>query len=306
VVTGERPDAFRGSEWDCGWLDEFAAFDHLEECWELLVPAMRAIPPRGGVPQVIVTTTPRPRKTLHDMLANPATVLTQGASADNAHNVAAGVLDAVRFVYTGSELEAQELGGALLGNEPGASLRQAWFDANRAAAPGRYRRKVLAIDTSGSGKATADECGIVLLGLSVDGNTAYVLGDYSFRATPEEWARRADELAREHSVNDILYEANYGGEFVALTFKLLGLKARFRPVYAHGTKAERAQPVAALVQAGRVKFCSTYKALEMQSTSWTPRERKSPDRMDAMVHGVTDLFPILEVARGGIALPGFC
>lgn len=307
VVTGERPDGFRGNEFDCGWLDEFAAFDHLDECWELLVPAMRAIPPKGGVPQVVVTTTPRPRKVLHDMLANPATVLTQGASADNAHNVAAGVLDAVRFVYAGSELEAQELGGALLGNEPGASFRQAWFDANRAAPPARFKRKVLVIDTSGSGKATADECGIILLGLAENGLTAYVLGDYSRRATPEEWARAADQIAREQGAAEIVYEANLGGELVPTIFKLVGLKAKLRPVYAHGTKSERAQPAAALVSTGKVKFCGVFPKLEMQCCTWTPRDRgTSPDRMDALVHGIVDCFPILEVARGGIAIPGFC
>jgi phage terminase large subunit-like protein len=304
VVTGEKPDAFRGPEWDTGWLDEFAAFDHIDEAWALLVPAMRAIPPKGGVPQVVITTTPRPRKVLHDLLDNPAAVLTQGASADNAHNVAAGVLDAVKFIYAGSELEAQELGGALLGNEPGASFRQAWFDANRASPPVRFKRKVLVIDTSGSGKATADECGIVLVGLAENGLTAYLLGDYSLRATPEEWARRADQIAREQGANEILYEANYAGEFVPTTFKLLGLKAKFRPIFAHGTKAERAQPAAALVQTGRVKFCGTFPKLEMQCCTWTPRDRKSPDRMDSMVHGIVDCFPILEVARGGLAIPG--
>jgi phage terminase large subunit-like protein len=306
VVTGERPDAFRGSEWDCGWLDEFAAFANVDQCWELLVPAMRAIPPKGGVPQVVITTTPRPRKVLHDLLDNPAAVLTQGASADNAHNVAAGVLDAVTFIYKGSDLEAQELGGALLGNEPGASFRQAWFDANRAAAPGRYRRKLLAVDTSGSGKATADECGVVLVGLSEDSRTAYVLGDYSIRATPEEWARHIDQVAREQGAGEILYEANYGGELVTTTFKLLGLKAKFRPVFAKGTKTERAQPVAALVQTGKVKFCGTFKRLEMQACTWTPRDRgTSPDRMDAMVHGITDCFPVIQAVRDAIPIPGF-
>lgn len=304
ICTGEKPDGFRGPEWDWGWGDEFAAIDRLDEVWSFLLPAMRALPPKGGVPQMILTTTPRNKPVLHSLLENPTMVLTQGASNENAHNVAGGVLDAVKFVYGGSDLAEQELGGKLLGNEPGALFRVEWFNNNRAARPEKLKRLIIAIDTSGSGKDTACECGILLLGLDNSGNV-YVLADHSLRASPEEWAKVAMRVYTESGANEIVYEANYGGELVPTVFKLLGFKPRLRPYHARGTKAERAQPAAALTQGGRVKMVGVFKALEMQCCTWTPKDRKSPDRLDALADGVSELVPAIQVARGFVNIPGF-
>lgn len=302
ICSGEIPDSFRGPEWDFGWLDEFAAFRRLDDVWMRLIPAMRAVPLDGSPPQLCCTTTPRNRKVLHDLLNDPTAVLTQGSSDENSHNVASGVIEAVRFIYGNSEFADQELGGQLLGNEPGAMFRAEHFSANRCAQAPRLKKKYVIVDTSGSSKDNANECGIILIGLSEDGQTAYVLGDYSLRAPPDEWAKRAFEVYRDHKADGIIYEKHYGGELVPTIFKLLKLDAKFIPIPAVGTKPERAQPVRALVQSGRVKFVGVFPALELQCTTWTPADppTRSPDRMDALVHGVTFLFPVIKVARGTV------
>ncbi len=299
VRTSDKPDGFRGREWDCGWIDEFASFDNIEDCWMWLTPAMRGVPPKGGVPQLIITTTPRNKKVLHDLLENPRTVLTQGHSSENQQNVADGTLEAVNFIYQGTDLEDQELGGKLLGNEPGALFHQLWFNSNRSSIPSKFKRIIVAVDTSGSGKDTACECGIVVLGLSEDGQTAYLLEDASLRATPEAWAKRMYEVFQRNKAEKILYEQNYGGELIPTMFRQLGMPAHiFKPIPAKGTKAQRAQPVSALVQKGRVKFVGQFKEFEMQCTTWTPKDKKSPDRLDAFVHGVTELFPSIGKVEG--------
>ena len=305
VRTSDKPDGFRGREWDCGWIDEFASFDNIDDCWMWLVPAMRAIPPKGGVPQLIITTTPRNKKVLHDLLENPRTVLTQGHSHENQKNVADGTLEAVNFIYQGTDLEDQELGGKLLGNEPGALFHQPWFNANRESTPLKFKRKIVAVDTSGSGKDSACECGIVVLGLSEDGKTAYMLEDASLRATPEVWAKKMFEVHQRWKADQIIYEKNYGGELIPTMFRQMGMPAHiFKPIPAVGTKAQRAQPVSALVQGGKVKFVGQFRDFEMQCTTWTPKDRKSPDRMDAFVHGVTELFPAIGRVDGRIIFPG--
>lgn len=302
--TSEKPDSFRGHEWDCGWVDELASFDHLEECWLLLNPAMSGRPPKGGNPQLMLTTTPKERKVLYDLLDNPLTVFTEGHSEENAPNLADGTLEAIKFLYSGTGLEDQELGGRLMGSEPGALFQAAWFANNRAPIPPKFKRKLVAVDTSGSGKDTACECGIVVLGLSEDGKTVYLLEDASLRASPETWALRMAKVYKEHNANEILYESNYGGELIPTMFKQMKLDARFKPVPAKGTKAERALPVSALVQGGKVKFVGTFKDFEMQCCTWTPKSRVSPDRLDAFVHGVMALFGP-ELPRGIIRIPGY-
>jgi len=306
ICSGEIPDSFRGPEWDFGWLDEFAAFRRLDEVWERLIPAMRAIPLDGSPPQLCCTTTPRNRRVLHALLEDPTAVLTQGSSAENAHNVAGGVLEAVRFIYGDSEFADQELGGKLLGAEPGAMFRQEQFTANRVSAVPRLRKKIVVIDTSGSSADNANEAGIILLGLSEDEQTAYILGDYSLRGPPDEWALKAFQVYREHGASEILYEKHYGGELVPTIFKLLKLQAKFVALAAVGSKSERAQPVRALMQSGHVKSVGVHRELELQCCTWTPADppTRSPDRMDAMVHGVTYLFPVIKVARGTIKIAG--
>ncbi|KYF87798.1 hypothetical protein BE20_24955 [Sorangium cellulosum] len=305
IRTSEKPDGFRGFEWDTGWVDEFASFYSIDDCWLLMNPALSGMTPKGGNPQAIFTTTPRNKKVLHDLLDDPRTVITQGSSRDNIKNLPPGTIEAIEFIYGDSDLAGQELHGQLLGNEPGALFRQEWFNANRASSPLRFKRKIVAVDTSGSGKETAAECGIVVLALSEDGQTAYMLGDYSLRATPEEWARRMYEVYQREGCNEILYESNYGGELIPTMFRQMKLNARFKPVPAKGTKAERAQPVSAMTQGGKIKFVGTFKEFEMQCCTWTPRDKRSPDRMDAYVHGVTELFPAIQVARGKLEIPGF-
>lgn len=304
IRTGENPDGFRGPEWDFAWGDEFAAIDKLDDVWQLLVPAMRAVPPKGGPPQMILTTTPRNKPVLHNLIETPTCVLTQGPSAENQHNVAQGVLDAVRFIYGGSDLAEQELCGVLLGNEPGALFRQEWFNASRSTKPETFKRLIIIIDTSGSGKDTACECGILLLGLGHDG-FVYVLRDYSLRASPEEWAKVAMKAYEESGAQEIVYEANYGGELVPTVFKLLSFKPRLRQFYAKGTKAERAQPASAMAQTGKVRMVGVHKELEKQCCTWTPKDRKSPDRMDALADGVSELVPAVAAVRPtAIRIPG--
>ena len=60
-------------------------------------------------------------------------------------------------------------------------------------------------------------------------------------------------------------------------------------VWASRGKATRAEPVAALYEQGRVKHVGVFPLLEDQLCTWVPGER-SPDRLDAMVWGVTELM----------------
>src|SRR6266403_2182269 len=145
----------------------------------------------GPDPRIVATTTPRPIPLLRDLIGDPMTVVTRGSTYDNLPNLAPGFIARVRKKYEGTRLGRQELHAELLEDVPGALWTGERIEANRlAAAPCDLLRIVVAVDpavTSGEG---ANETGIVIAGLGVNGY-GYVIEDMSGRMSPDGWARRA-------------------------------------------------------------------------------------------------------------------
>ena len=64
----------------------------------------------------------------------------------------------------------------------------------------------------------------------------------------------------------------------------------FRAVRASKGKIKRAEPIAALYEQGRVHHVGSFDKLEEQMTSYVPSMiTASPDRMDALVWGLSEL-----------------
>ena len=60
---------------------------------------------------------------------------------------------------------------------------------------------------------------------------------------------------------------------------------------ADALKTLRAEPIVSLYEQGKVKHIGPLPALETQLCTWVPEaSAKSPDRLDALVWGLTDLF----------------
>jgi phage terminase large subunit-like protein len=69
---------------------------------------------------------------------------------------------------------------------------------------------------------------------------------------------------------------------------------RYREVKASRGKVIRAEPISALYEQGRVHHLGTFPALEDQLTSFTTSGYMgdgSPDRADALVWALTEIFP---------------
>ena len=64
----------------------------------------------------------------------------------------------------------------------------------------------------------------------------------------------------------------------------------YRAVRASRGKAIRAEPVAALYEQGRVHHIGAFAELEDQMCQYDGSGGKSPDRMDALVWALADLF----------------
>ncbi len=299
LYSGEKPDKLRGPEHHVAWVDELAKFAWPQETWDNLLLGLRL----GDLPQVLVTTTPRPIGLVKRLAADPMVRVTGGATADNPHLPAAFV-DEVTARYGGTRLGRQELLGQIVEDVEGALwtralvercrvLRDAPSTGSVAPQDERIQRIVIGVDPPAS--AGGDACGIVVCGVGADG-VAYVLADHSVTGlSPEGWARCVAAAAESHQADRVVAEANQGGEMVASVLKAADCALPVRLVHARRGKAARAEPVAALFESGRAKFAGAFPELEdelcgLQIGGGYAGPGRSPDRADAMVWALTELM----------------
>ena len=285
LFSAEEPDRLRGPQCEAAWCDELAAWRRMDETWDMLMMGLRL----GPKPRVIVTSTPKPRALLKRIATDPQTHVTRGSTYDNLTNLAPTFAQTVIARYKGTRLGRQELSGEYLEDVEGALWQRQWIDAARVAATPDLQRVVVAIDPAATSGDEADETGIVVCGHGVDGRW-YVLADRSCHLSPDGWGRRAVNAYEEFRADRIVAEVNNGGEMVAHVLRTILPSVPFTAVHASRGKVVRAEPVAALYEQGRVSHCGEFPELEDQLCSYTgePGET-SPDRMDALVWGLTEL-----------------
>jgi len=117
----------------------------------------------------------------------------------------------------------------------------------------------------------------------------YVLADYSGRYSPDEWANKAIDAFIIHQADRIIGEVNNGGDMVEHTLRTVNGTVPYTAVHASRGKRLRAEPIAALYEQEKVFHAPNLATLESQMVSWTPETPSSPDRLDALVWGMTDL-----------------
>lgn len=169
------------------------------------------------------------------------------------------------------------------------------------------RRIVVSVDPAGTKTRRSDETGIVVLG--TDGEEFYVLDDTSGHYSPDEWGQQTWRTARRWEADEIVAERNYGGDMVKSVLDATREKMErergfdftcpVRTVNSRRGKVLRADPVAALYEQGRVHHVKVFPDLETQMCSWVPG-KDSPDRLDAMVHGITRLRTTVSPAEAAL------
>jgi hypothetical protein len=184
-------------------------------------------------------------------------------------------------------LESLDMGRVLDGNYP------------------ELQRIVIAVDPSGcSGPedVRSDEVGIVVVGLGVDGR-AYVLEDLSGRFGPggeQGWGKIVGNAFDRHGADCVVAETNFGGDMVHEVIRVARPRTPFKKVTASRGKVVRAEPISALYgsenQVGKVSHVGIFPKLEDQMCGFTTSGYvgdRSPDRCDALIWGLAELFPIL-------------
>lgn len=282
IYSADEPDRLRGPQHDGAWCDELAAWRY-PETWDMLLFGLRL----GGDPRAVVTTTPRPRPVLRELIAAPSTVITRGSTFENRKNLAPAFLEQIVSKYKGTRLGRQELYAELLEDVEGALWNLKQFDERRTAPD--LARVVVGVDPAVTATEASDETGIIVAGKGVDGQ-GYILADRSCRLSPDGWARRAVAAFHEFKADRIVVETNNGGKMVEQVIRTVDRNVPITEVHASRGKITRAEPVAALYEQQKVWHTQRFDELEDQMVTWTPESGTSPDRLDALVWALTDLM----------------
>jgi phage terminase large subunit-like protein len=327
AFSAESPERLRGPQHHFAWCDELAKWPNADATWNNLMLGLRL----GDRPRTIVTTTPRPVPLLRRILALPSCARTDGRTADNPH-LPADFIAAMGEQFAGTRLARQELEGELLENFEGAVWTRGLIEKARdgrfhaaASEDGRggadpqmgtrtfsrkctcphlshFSRIVIGLDPPAS--TGGDSCGIVVCGRARDG-IVYVLADLTAAGlSPEAWARRVAEAAAQYGASRIVAEKNMGGDMIASVLRAVDADLPVKLVPATRSKAARAEPIALRFETGRARLAGHFPELEDQlcALTWSGYQGPgSPDRADAMVWAMTELFekerPMPRIAR---------
>lgn len=300
VAGANSPDALRGLNLWAAWADELAAWRYQQTIWdEVLEPAVRI----GPHPHILVTTTPKPTRLIRTLLKDAAAAVVRGSTFDNIANLAPSFIRRMKAKYDGTRAGRQELYAEVLDDVPGALVTRAALDDSRveptydddvltipgAKLNGLYREAVVALDPA-DGTEEGDEQALALVGLGWD-HELYIEHTEGMKESVTDYLGRAVDLAVEHQAT-IVVEKNHGGKYLVATLDQVmrekGAVVPVRVVTASEGKRVRAEPIVPLFTRKKLHFVGAHPEVEDQLTTWVGAAgEKSPDRMDAVVWGVT-------------------
>jgi hypothetical protein len=163
-------------------------------------------------------------------------------------------------------------------------------------------RIVVAVDPSGSDDTDNqdnDEIGIIVCGLGMDGK-GYVLEDLTCKVGPATWGKVATDAFERWQANGVVAEVNFGGAMVGFVIQSARPRTPFRAVTASRGKIVRAEPISSLCEIGKVCLAGVFPLLEEELYGFTTHGfmgEQSPNRADAMIWGMSDLFPAILAVR---------
>lgn len=301
LFSAEEPESLRGPQFHAAWCDEFAKWPYDEDVWDMLQFGMRL----GDEPRVVLTTTPRNRKKLKDILAMEGSFVSKASTFDNKQNLAAAFLQNIDRNYAGTNLGRQELYGEIIEDRQGALWNYQLIEDTRRRvkdyAVDEFARIILAIDPPATSHKKSNACGMIIAAMDGDKH-AYILADITMQAaSPIIWAKKAVEMYHRFNVDRIVAEVNQGGEMVETILRTIDAQISYAAVFARKDKKSRAEPVAALYEQNRVHHLGLFEPLEDEMCQFDHligSSRNSPDRVDALVWAVSHLL-----LNGGDSVP---
>lgn len=300
--SAEEPDSLRGPQFGAAWWDEPAHADDPVPVWDNLMFGLR-LPGLPGGAKVLLTGTPIPSDFVRQRLEDPNNRLTTGSTYENMDNLDPTMARTILEKYEGTHKGRQELYGEVLVEVEGSLWTQDMLHY-AGADEGDWEtmdRIVVSIDPAGSVNKKSDDTGIIVVGIR--NKIGYVLADFTGKHTPESWARIAVQAYENFKADAIVAENNFGGQMVKSNIdhylNTNSLTARVIVTNASRSKELRAEPIVGLYEQNRIYHIKGLNDLEREMLGWVPGRGKSPNRVDALVHGFTELMR--PTRAGGIA-----
>jgi len=293
LYSSEKPERLRGPQHHLAWCDEMGAWGGgnpkvARNTWDMLQMGLRL----GQHPQSIVTTTPKPMELIIELVEDDNCFVTRGSTYDNMSNLPNSFVNSILKKYEGTRLGKQELDAELLLEVPDALWDTTMLDENRVTITDvpTMKRVIVAVDPAVSNNEDSDETGIVVVGRGQD-DEGYILADYSIKSKTNIWAKKVSDAYHAEKADLVVGEVNNGGDLVESVLKTVDKNMNYESVRASRGKAIRAEPISGLYEQGRIHHIGEFEELEKQMCKWSPKDSNtSPDRMDALVWGLTELF----------------
>jgi predicted phage terminase large subunit-like protein len=123
-IPASEPDRFRGPQFHGGLLDELAAWDYIQESWDMLQFGMRL----GSQPKIIIATTPKPKPLIMELIGREGddVTITRASTYANKDNLAPSFLKQITQ-YEGTKLGQQEIHAEIIDPEAGGIVKREWF-----------------------------------------------------------------------------------------------------------------------------------------------------------------------------------
>jgi phage terminase large subunit-like protein len=123
-VPASEPERFRGGQYHGAWLDELAAWEDLQEAWDMIMFSVRL----GDRTRIMATTTPKPKDLIVDLIGREGqdVHLTTASTYSNLDNLAPSFRNQI-LQYEGTKLGRQEIYAEIIDPEEGGIVHREWF-----------------------------------------------------------------------------------------------------------------------------------------------------------------------------------
>jgi predicted phage terminase large subunit-like protein len=123
-IPASEPERFRGPQFHGAWFDELAAWDYLQDAWDMAMFGIRL----GKKTRIMATTTPKPKDLIIELVGREGddVIITRASTYTNLANLAPSFQKQI-LQYEGTRLGRQEIEAELIDAEESGIVKRDMF-----------------------------------------------------------------------------------------------------------------------------------------------------------------------------------